>query len=296
MERITRVVVFGDSLQDNGNLIKTLKIPGEPFYQGRFSNGKVAIEYFTEALSMRQGDDIALLNYAIGGAMSSGKNPKSILTADAFSVSQQIDRFVASQGRFRQEEMVILNGGGNNMLFAIHDEKPYINISAIWRVAEDLICSIDRLIRLGAREIIVWNVPDVTEAPAFEVSVLPRFIVGWLKHYLKHGIKKQNGRLAKGIDMLTAKYPFVRLRLFDTYGFLHQVIENPLAYGFDDISGVCVESFGGVDAKGVIQTDIPIINDPVTHLFWDYVHPTTKAHKLLADEMLKLYDPLNSIE
>ena len=31
MKQVNRVVVFGDSLLDGGNLIKTLDIPGEPY-------------------------------------------------------------------------------------------------------------------------------------------------------------------------------------------------------------------------------------------------------------------------
>ena len=51
---IKRLVIFGDSLQDNGNLIKTLKIPGKPYYGGRFSNGKVACEYLQKIIAEKE--------------------------------------------------------------------------------------------------------------------------------------------------------------------------------------------------------------------------------------------------
>ncbi|WP_440616104.1 SGNH/GDSL hydrolase family protein [Cysteiniphilum sp. 6C5] len=288
------IVVFGDSLQDNGNIIKTLEIPGEPYDRGRFSDGLVACEYLGKMLKEKQQTiaDIKLNNYAIGGACTSGKNPKSLLTAHAFSVQNQIDRYVAQQGRFADDALIMLNGGGNNFLFAVHNEKPFLNLAAVYRVASDLLSSIDRVIKLGAKRIVVWNVPDVTVAPAYEVTPFPKPIVVWLKKYIKRNIVKQNKQLESGVNKLKEKYPFVQIYLFDAYTLLHEALETPMAFGFDNATEACIKSFGGVDANGEIQTDISIEHDPQTHLFWDYVHPTTKAQKMLAEKIFDLLHPL----
>ncbi|WP_119328828.1 SGNH/GDSL hydrolase family protein [Cysteiniphilum halobium] len=288
------IVVFGDSLQDNGNLIKTLEIPGVPYDRGRFSDGLVACEYLGTMLKEKQqtATDIKVSNYAIGGACTTGKNPKSLLTAHAFSVQNQIDRYVAQKGRFTDDALVMLNGGGNNFLFAVHNEKPFLNFPAVYRVASDLLCSIDRVIKLGAKKIVVWNVPDVTVAPAYDVTPFPKLMVIWLKKYIKHNIIKQNKQLEIGINRLKEKYPFVQIYLFDAYALLHEALETPMAFGFDNATEACIRSFGGVDGSGEIQTDIPIEHDPQTHLFWDYVHPTTKAQKMLAEKIFDLLHPL----
>ena len=56
------VVVFGDSLSDNGNVFAaTGFFPPAPYAQ-RFSNGPVAVEYMASALGL------PLVNYAHGGA------------------------------------------------------------------------------------------------------------------------------------------------------------------------------------------------------------------------------------
>ena len=39
------VVVYGDSLSDNGNLFAATGSPGSPYYNGRASNGLVAVGY-----------------------------------------------------------------------------------------------------------------------------------------------------------------------------------------------------------------------------------------------------------
>ncbi|WP_116963340.1 SGNH/GDSL hydrolase family protein [Fastidiosibacter lacustris] len=291
--KIGSIVVFGDSLQDNGNVVKTLGIPGEPYDRGRFCNGLVACEHLADMIKQRQGAAAMMLtNYAIGGAYTTGKNPKSLLTDHAFSVCQQIDRFVALEGRFQHDSLVMINGGGNNFLFAIHNEKPYFNLPAVYRVASDLVRSVDRIVKLGARNIVVWNVPDVTVAPAYKVIPLPGWLVVNLKKYIKKHIVKENKKLSQGILELQKKYPDVQIRLFDAYSFLHEALDSPLAFGFEDAVEACVKSFGGVDAKGEIQKDISIEHDPQTYLFWDYVHPTAKAQKMLAERIFTLIYPL----
>ena len=64
-----RLVVFGDSLSDNGNLYAVLGQPtSPPYYQGRFSNGPV----FTELLGFNaanfNGSVTGSINYAFGGS------------------------------------------------------------------------------------------------------------------------------------------------------------------------------------------------------------------------------------
>src|SRR5438270_12307648 len=58
------VVVFGDSLSDNGNLFAASGglVPQVPYYNGRFSNGPVAVEQLSGLLG------VPLLDFALGGA------------------------------------------------------------------------------------------------------------------------------------------------------------------------------------------------------------------------------------
>ena len=56
------VIAYGDSLSDNGNLFKATGQPGPPYFQGRASNGPVAVELLAADLG------IPLLDYAFGGA------------------------------------------------------------------------------------------------------------------------------------------------------------------------------------------------------------------------------------
>jgi phospholipase/lecithinase/hemolysin len=71
-----QIVVFGDSLSDNGNLYRTalgLMPKSPPYYQGRFSNGPawadIAAKYFADK------HNVTLENYAVGGETVNLHNP-----------------------------------------------------------------------------------------------------------------------------------------------------------------------------------------------------------------------------
>jgi len=56
------VIVYGDSLSDNGNLYGAIGYPPAPYYNGRFSNGPVAVEQLAGLLNA------PLYDFAWGGA------------------------------------------------------------------------------------------------------------------------------------------------------------------------------------------------------------------------------------
>src|SRR5688500_5638293 len=59
----TRIVAFGDSLTDNGNLYASEAYPpSPPYFEGRGTNGPVAVEYLSAALG------VPLLDFAVYGA------------------------------------------------------------------------------------------------------------------------------------------------------------------------------------------------------------------------------------
>jgi hypothetical protein len=67
------VIVYGDSLSDNGNLFAATGQPGPPYYQGRRSDGPVAVEQLATALGVPLvdfawiGATTGIGNYADGG-------------------------------------------------------------------------------------------------------------------------------------------------------------------------------------------------------------------------------------
>ena len=80
----TKLVIFGDSLSDQGNTYTVTSALGTPtpppqaYWEGRFSNGPIWAEYFAQYLGVRlvassqvrSGKDAEGVNFAWGGATS----------------------------------------------------------------------------------------------------------------------------------------------------------------------------------------------------------------------------------
>ena len=283
MEHIERIFVFGDSIQDNGNLCEKLNFPLSPFHDGRFCDGILASEYLRNRLEEENSEQkLELNNYAVGGALSSGKNPKNLFTNSSISVDHQIDQCLHKEKYLRDTDLVLLNGGANNFVFAIHDEVPYINVAAIYRVAKDLYMHANKVLSSGAGGVLLFNIPDITCAPFFEVLPLPNWFLNIYKKFVQYNIQKQNKKISNYIMELQNKYQEATIKEIDLYGLLNNVFLDPSPYGISNLMQPCVDSFGGVDADCNIQYDLELVNDPKESLFFDYVHPTSVAQKELS--------------
>ncbi|HAJ03252.1 MAG TPA: autotransporter domain-containing esterase, partial [Brevundimonas sp.] len=108
-----RLVVFGDSLSDNGNLflLSGGTQPPAPFYfQGRFSTGPVFVELLGFSLGrFAAGDSNAgSINYAFGGA-------RTDLSGFPPGMRTQLNAYLGGGGTFDSNDLVSILGGANNI-------------------------------------------------------------------------------------------------------------------------------------------------------------------------------------
>lgn len=91
----SRIIVFGDSLSDTGNLyLLSGGYPPAPYAEGRFSNGPIWVEYLAAALGMSLAPDD---NYAVGGATTGHENFNDGLFGMTYpGLQHQIDAFLAT--------------------------------------------------------------------------------------------------------------------------------------------------------------------------------------------------------
>src|SRR5262252_2495961 len=94
----SRIVVFGDSLPDTGNFYRLTgnQVPPSPYFDGRFSNGQLWIEYLAEDLGMQL---LPEDNYAVAGATTGHDNSNNGLLGLQYpGLQDQIAEFMSSQG------------------------------------------------------------------------------------------------------------------------------------------------------------------------------------------------------
>ena len=243
------IVAFGDSLTDTGNE------PAEPYlhYQGRWSNGPLWIEY----LSVRLGFPYnASNNLAHSGAQ----------TDDTYN---QVNIYTPTNDI--SNTLFVVWAGGNDFL---QEYKTYWFNDAGWAQftsysANNLSNAVVNLRSKGARYILVPNTVDVTTIPL--LNKLP----GFLRSYLQSKVKMFNNKLSRALTTLQATYPDITIYKADIYLGEKMLLKNYKADGFkkksiDALSDPTLldKSFNGPGAK---------------YVFWDPIHPTSKAHSYIAD-------------
>ena len=241
----SELIVFGDSLSDNGNLFTATgnSSPPAPYYQGRFSNGEV----YSEILAAKLGAPVlqpALLggsNYAWAGAFSADDfSPFPGLTIP--SIDRQVQTYLSTQsGIARADSLHIVFAGGND-LAALLDAglNGVTGVGAARSAAANIITSVNDLISAGADAIVVPNLPDLGLTPRFQALASDANAL----------TREFNSALAAGLFGLEQTIEF------DTFAFLLDA-----RTGFIEPNDPCFTGF-------------TLCGTPEEHLFFDDFHPT----------------------
>lgn len=285
---INRIVVFGDSLLDNGNLYQMMKLPiSPPYYQGHFSNGPIAPEYLQRDLSRAQNNSIALLDYAIGGALTSEKNPMPKLKNIVLPVNEQIGQYLKKYKRFNDDDLIILDGGGNNFLFSFSKRPPFFHPNFIYGIGKDYRKILETLVEAGATHLIVYTIPDITQTPVFDPET-PGIVRHLSRKLFKYNVDKANQDIAKAVTQIRRRYPQTDIKILDLAHFFQMVLDHPDRYPFTNLQDACIPMVGGLALKSGAVKDVVACKTPQSYLFWDLVHPSTLAQEMMASKMLDL--------
>ncbi|KQW46687.1 MULTISPECIES: SGNH/GDSL hydrolase family protein [unclassified Roseateles] len=149
---------FGDSLSDTGNVLAFGQMPAGPYYQGRFSDGPVWVEYLAAGIGHAVAAKANYLggnNYAIGGAR---------VASGATSVLNQIGTFSSNYAVADPNALYVVVAGGNDMRDARSGNPANIDTAAA-AAANNLKTAIDQLAGKGAKHFLVANLPDLGATP-----------------------------------------------------------------------------------------------------------------------------------
>lgn len=276
--------VFGDSLSDSGNNavvlapnVTPVPIPGNafiptyPYASGRYTNGEVWAQTLAFLLGLNA--DPSLLggtDFAFGGAQTGPVGPISLSGGTVPpSLETQVALFLAQHGDTAPSTaLYIVAGGGEDVLHALTtiegcgDHLGCINgviRSTAASFAEDIGTIVSALQLAGASNIVVWDVPDVGDAPvahALGVSALATAIAS-----------------SMNLALTTAIGEDPDMKVFDAFGLLNDVIDDPSRYGLWNVTDACAQF---------------VSCDPSQYLFWDGIHPTSAANPIISEAILSL--------
>lgn len=277
--QFSKVVVFGDSLSDNGNLSLALGSPTP----SRFTTnpGTTAAENvaaglgFTLTPSVTGGSD-----YAFGGAgLVNNSSPGPIPT-----LPQQLQMYLGSTGGKADGNALYQVWGGANDIFYLSATQTDPNVIAAGAAtaAQTELGLIAGLHAAGARYVLVYNLPDLGKTPSAAAGGAAAQAGASQLAVLYNGVL--NSGLAQlsnnGLNVIPA----------NMFGLLNEAIANPTAYGFSNVTApACTGGSGsslqcGPQGSGASVTYAPGTND--TYLFADGVHPTTAAHAMVGQYVL----------
>lgn len=302
----SNIYVFGDSLSDNGNLSMA---PGAP--EGtpdRFTNGPVAVEVLAGALGFTLTPSDHLNggfmgnNFAVAGAKAVDEDGNE-LTPD-INLPTQVNAFLQINGGIAPSDaLYVVLIGGNDIRNAreirsgaVFAETP-AERQAIRQAARDAIkaaveaeqAQIAKLIAAGAQHILVSNAPDIGAIPETDLVV-----AGLLANTATPAQERRAQRILKATTKLSAKYnkklarkitklehqTGVDIIEFDLFSFLTEQVDGGEEFGYTNTDDACIWIFsqGGTPNTECVAT-APSFPTETSFLFWDEIHPTTRAHQ-----------------
>ncbi len=251
----SRIFVFGDSLSDTGNFYQLSGgAPPAPYFQGRFSNGRVWVEQLADALGMNitPGD-----NYAVGGATTGFSNYKDGFNGrDYPGLLDEIASFTATRNAAEaQGALFVVWAGANDFFVALESGQAPADL--IGNGVGNTVLAIQQLWQSGARHILVVNLPDLGLTPFARALNIEAPVTQLSAAY--------NQALDSALDSLASMgIPTIRV---DAFATLQEMANQPAQFGFTNVTDPLMYVGG----------------NPAQFLFWDPVHPTTTGHAVFAE-------------
>ncbi|KAL7752937.1 hypothetical protein RI367_001387 [Sorochytrium milnesiophthora] len=280
---IKQLVVFGDSLSDVGNgswpHSNFTNPPSPPYFKGHYSNGPIWVEYLSQLLGA------ASTSYARGGATSVNA-PDDQPPRPIPSVADQLGEFVHDFPTLPPacSSLYVVWIGANDLFYKSSNLSTAAQVGTLLAapalvggyIAQDMGRLADAV--PGGAHVVVLTVPTVERVPAWAGVLAPaeRALLGYVT-------RDTNARLAADLQEAAKRAsPYARHRsvtLVDSYAMFDDLITNPQLYGFSNSTGQCLATDPVTGAPGAQCAN------PDEYVFWDGYHPTTKAHKVLADKI-----------
>ncbi|MDB5892958.1 MAG: hypothetical protein JWQ88_489 [Rhodoferax sp.] len=298
--------VFGDSLSDTGNdFISTTAqqlVPAIPpsvspyatYWNGRFSNGPVAVEYLWRLLGRKNAAEVAPfladqtmeskagVSFAFGGSASGISNP----TPSGFVVPGllgQVDLYTkALKGKkARPNALYTVWTGSNDYLQGITGD-PYTVVGNVAQAIRVLYAS-------GARDFMVPNLPNLGRTPlVLTQGQGPAFT---------QLTKAHNSLLEATLTSLSASLPKARIVRVDVYALGEALLEGGVVSADVPAIEFLAPGTGAVSCLFVNPRaciDVPQTGALPPFLFWDVLHPTTQVHGAIGTAMFKALTKANN--
>lgn len=285
----TALYAFGDSLSDNGNLAEGFyrqNLPNPPSYQNSFSNGPVAAQRlagqfglslrpslwltgFRDVFGLYGSGFVPGTNYAVAGATAAGG---AVGGPPAINLPQQVAAFGLASGLSADPDALYFVGiGGNDVRNAALEGT---GSAAVAAGVQTELAAVQGLLALGARNLLVVNVPDIGIIPEFaqDNPALAGTATLLTRQY--------NAGLAAGLAGLAVPAG-ASVIPFDLSSYNLGLLSDPARHGLTNVTDRCYVA-APVSAATSPQCG-PGAENIGGFAYWDQIHPTGVLHALWAE-------------
>jgi phospholipase/lecithinase/hemolysin len=247
-EPINELYVFGDSLSDVGTVFRAtggMYPPNPSYFQGRYSNGRVWVEYLADRLHLSSKQTN---NFACGGA-TTGSNSNSLVPG----LLKQVQSFTQTHQQTNPNALYVLWAGANDYLQGV---------SRATVPVENVTDAIASLAGVGVKKILVANLPDLGQLPATRTRANSASLSALTQAH--------NQGLRRSLKLSSQQYSDLQIVTLDANTLYRKAIATPATFGFTNVISPC-------------QSGSRACGNPDQFLFWDGIHPTTAAHRVLGE-------------
>jgi len=263
----SRLIVFGDSYSDTGNLNSEIGVPAAPYYSGRFTDGPVWIEGVADHLRLQVLPSyFGGTNYAHGGASSE----TGLESADGMAIglnAQEQARLYS--GHPDGSELFVVWCGSVDVLLMLKGTCH----STPDHVADNVGAIIQSLYDRGGRQFLVPNIPNLGLSPQFNSSdqaAAARDLCAAI-----------TDALSTRLDQL-ANLPNIHIYRLDAAGILANMATDPIAPITEISAPIWSGTVSGYSGGGVLEPN------PEAFLYWDFNHPSHAWHAAVAETAIDL--------
>lgn len=260
---VDHMVVFGDSLSDNGNLYTVIHQPAPPTYSlGRSTDGPDT--YPASAISGLWEEQLAAslglpdpqpdlvnsanLNFSFSGA-ESGDLANS--ATGPYGMALQVQSYL-QQNPANIGTALHLFWGGTNDVFDYPDP-----LTAATGSVENISGQIASIAAAGGKYFVWLNLSPLELSPR-----------GAGRTDIQAATAAFATSMQAAIATLHSSYPNIVIVPVDVYSLYKQVAQAPASYGLVNVT----------------TASQSLAVNPDQYIFWDGLHPTTRMHQIIADE------------
>lgn len=215
--------------------------PSPPYYEGRWTNGPVWVEYLASELGLPEpiASSKGGKNYAWGGAQTGDGTSTRMPGYGIPNLGPQIHEFLSTGERLTENDLIVVWAGGNDLAVGIDPAVTVSNLSDHITLLHDN----------GGRNFL---------------------------------LRKYDGELgtlmAEGLSDLGNNLP-ASITLFDYEVVKAEVLANPIAFGFTNVSEPACRDCG----IGINFGANDVVPNPDEYRKWDNAHSTTAFHRIIGE-------------